>query len=109
MQGQVFLKGKGRDWHFCNLIFQVLLFLNLEIILLYARLRYAFDEKLFFSGYIICHSNLSKNEAVCMCKEGWCVGLGREGGGNCMKYLKRRWNRTEARGNKNFKNVFKLG
>ena len=45
------------------------------------------------------HSKLSKNEPVCMCKEGWCVGLGqeggslREGGGNCLKYLKRRWKR----------------
>ena len=42
------------------------------------------------------HSMLSKNEPVCMCKEGWRVGLGqeggslREGGGNCLKYLKRR-------------------
>ena len=32
---------------------------------------------------------------MCMCKEGWCVGLGREGislrkgGRNCLKYLKK--------------------
>ena len=44
-----------------------------------------------------------------MCKEGWCVGLGQEGGslresgGNCLKYLKRGWNRKEGRGNKDFK------
>ena len=25
------------------------------------------------------HSKLSKNEHVCICKEGWCVGLGQEG------------------------------
>ena len=24
------------------------------------------------------HSKLSKNEPVCMCKEGWCIGLGQE-------------------------------
>ena len=27
----------------------------------------------------------------------------REGGGDCLKYLKRRWNRKEGRGNKNLK------
>ena len=27
----------------------------------------------------------------------------REGGGKCLKYLKREWNRTERRGNKDFK------
>ena len=26
-----------------------------------------------------------------------------EGGGNCLKYLRRRWNRKEGRGNKDFK------
>ena len=26
-----------------------------------------------------------------------------EGGGNCIKYLKRGWNRNEGRGNKDFK------
>ena len=26
-----------------------------------------------------------------------------EGGGNCVKYLKREWNRKEGRGNKDFK------
>ena len=27
----------------------------------------------------------------------------REGGGNCLKYLKRWWNRKDGRGNKDFK------
>ena len=36
------------------------------------------------------------------------MGL-REGGGNCQKYLKRRWNRKEGRGNKDFENGVKLG
>ena len=27
-----------------------------------------------------------------------------DGGGNCLKYLKRGWNSKEARGNKDFKN-----
>ena len=39
-------------------------------------------------------------------KVGW-LDLGtrglREGGGNCLKYLKRGWNRKEERGNKDFK------
>ena len=26
------------------------------------------------------HSKLSENEPICMCKEGWCVGSGYEGG-----------------------------
>ena len=30
------------------------------------------------------HSRLSKNEPVCMCKEGWCVGLGQEEGGGIV-------------------------
>ena len=44
-----------------------------------------------------------------MFKEDRCVRLGqngvclRQGGGNCLKYLKRGWNRKEGRGNKNFK------
>ena len=42
-----------------------------------------------------------------MCKESWCVGLGqmglREGGGNCLKYLKRKCTRKEGRRNKDFK------
>ena len=36
------------------------------------------------------------------------MGL-REGGGNCLKYLKRGWNRTEGRGNKDLKKGGKLG
>ena len=32
-----------------------------------------------------------------------------EGGGNCLKYLKRGWNRKEGRGNKEFKKGGKLG
>ena len=33
----------------------------------------------------------------------------REGGGNCVKDLQRRWNRKERRGNKDLKNGGKLG
>ena len=33
----------------------------------------------------------------------------REGEGNCLKYLKRRWNRKEGRGNKDFKKEGNLG
>ena len=40
-------------------------------------------------------------------KEGWLVGLGQEGvergWRDCLKYLKREWNRKEGRGNKDFK------
>ena len=32
-----------------------------------------------------------------------------EGGGNCLKYLKRGWNRTEGREHKDFKKGAKLG
>ena len=42
-----------------------------------------------------------------MSKEGWCVGLGqeglREGGGNCLKHLKRWWEKKEGRQNKDFR------
>ena len=33
----------------------------------------------------------------------------REGGGKCLKYLKRGWNRTEGREHKDFKKGAKLG
>ena len=40
-------------------------------------------------------------------KEGWLVGLGQEGvergWRDCLKYLKREWNRKEGKGNKDFK------
>ena len=44
-----------------------------------------------------------------MCREGSLVRLGQEGcvrvgeGGDCLKYLKRGWNRKEGCGNKGFK------
>ena len=42
------------------------------------------------------------------------VGLGQElvackGGGNCLKYLKRGWNRNEGRGNKDIKKGVQAG
>ena len=44
---------------------------------------------------------------------GWLVGLGREGlcegGGNCLKYLKRGWNRKDGKGNNDLKKGGKLG
>ena len=60
LQWQAFLKGE-------------------EGILLPAKLRYIFEEKLLFSVNVILwksHFKLFKNEAVCMCKKGLCVGLG---------------------------------
>ena len=46
-------------------------------------------------------------------KKGWLFGLGQEvvawWWGNCLKYLKRGWNRKEGRGNKYFKKGRKLG
>ena len=33
----------------------------------------------------------------------------REGGGNCLKYLKKGWNRKEGRGNEDFKKVGQVG
>ena len=52
VQGQVFLKGIGAG-SFPILFFQDLSFLHLEITLLFAKLCYAFEEKLFFSATII--------------------------------------------------------
>ena len=54
--------------------FQGLSILHLEIILLSAKLCYAFEEISFFfppnKSMKKSHSKLSKNEPVCMCKEG---------------------------------------
>ena len=52
MQGQVFLKEEGADT-FPVWFFQSLSFLHLEITLTFAKLCYAFEEKLFFSATII--------------------------------------------------------
>ena len=45
--------------------------------------------------------------------EGGCVGLGqeglREGGGNCLKHLKRWWEKKEGRQNKDFKKGWQAG
>ena len=109
--------------------FQGLSFLHLDINLLFAKLCYAFEEKLFFSATIILwkksHSKSSKNEPemklifdIClnpliMCKEGWCVGLGQEGvavgWGNYLKYLKRGWNRKEGKRKKAIVEKIKKG
>ena len=69
--------GGGGGWLALLLFnfFQGYHFLHSEIILLSAKLCYAFEEELFFSTKIILwkknHSNLSKNEPVCMCKKVW--------------------------------------
>ena len=51
VQGQVFLKEGGGTFPIS--FFQILSFLHLEIILPFAKLRYSFDEKIFFSATII--------------------------------------------------------
>ena len=52
VQGQVFLKGRGAGT-FPLQFFQGLSFLYLEITLSFAKLCYAFKEKIFFSATII--------------------------------------------------------
>ena len=48
-----------------------------------------------------------------MCKKGWCVGLGQEevawGWGNCLKQLKRGWNRKDTRRNRILKKGWQAG
>ena len=53
VQGQVFLKGVSGIALVLFNFFQGLSFLNLEITLTFAKLCYAFEEKLFFSATII--------------------------------------------------------
>ena len=53
MQGQVFLKGWGGADTFPIKFLQGLSFLHSEITLPFAKLCYAFEEKLFFSATII--------------------------------------------------------
>ena len=52
MQGQVFLKGGGLTLFLFD-FFKIYHFYILEITLPFAKLRYAFEEKLFFSVTII--------------------------------------------------------
>ena len=53
VQEQVFLKWGGGAGTFPTKCFQGLSFLHLEITLPFAKLCYAFEEKLFFSATII--------------------------------------------------------
>ena len=53
VQGQVFWKGGGWRALFLYSFFQGLLFLHLAITLLFSKLYYAFEEKLFVSVTII--------------------------------------------------------
>ena len=53
VQGQVFLKGVSGIALVLFNFFQGLSFLHLEITLTFAKLCYAFEEKLFFSATII--------------------------------------------------------
>ena len=53
LEGQVLLKGGGGAYTYPIYFFQGLSFLHLEITLPFARLCYAFQEKLFFSVTII--------------------------------------------------------
>ena len=54
VQGKVFLKGRGGGrWHFSYLIFSKFIIFTLEITLSFAKLCYAFEEKLFFSATLI--------------------------------------------------------
>ena len=65
VQGQVFLKGGGGAGTFPIYFFQGLPFLHLEIILSFAKLCYAFEEKKIFCYHHFMkksHSTLSKNE-----------------------------------------------
>ena len=112
MQGQVFLKGRSRGWYFFYLSFSSFIILNLEIILLFSKVCYAFEEKQLFSALYLYEkkvilncikmklcvyvrkfgvSNQDRRDAVCVRVER-----------NCLKYLKRWWNRKEGRGNKHF-------
>ena len=75
VQGQIFLKAGGGDWHLCYLILSGLSFLHSEIILLSAKLFYTFEENLFFSANIILLkkvilSCLKMNLCVCVRKVG---------------------------------------
>ena len=53
VQGQVFLKGRGRLALVLFNFFQGLPFLHLEITLSFAKLYYAYEKKNFFSATII--------------------------------------------------------
>ena len=61
------------------------------------------------------HSNLYKNEPVCICKEDWWVGLGHgesclcEGRGNCLKCLKMGGKKKRGRKTQILKMEGKLG
>ena len=112
VQGQVFLKKKG-GWQFCYLIFSkfiIFTFRNYFTLCKVVNRDNTFEE-IFFSTNIILWrkfilSCLKKN--LCMCKEGWRVGLGQDGGslreiGRIVwNILKRSWNRREGSGNKKF-------
>ena len=55
MHGQVFLK--GGVWHFSYLVFQGLSFSHLEIILLFEKLLYTFEE------FFFCQHNFMRKKS----------------------------------------------
>ena len=55
-------------------------FLRSEMVLLFAKVCYTFEEKFFLWPWFYQKSRpkFSKNEPVCICKICWCVGLGQD-------------------------------
>ena len=109
VQGQVLLKREVRTLFLFNFFKVYRSFLHLEIILLFAKLCYTFEEKVFLSATIILWkkvilSCIKINLCVCLRKVGVSVRAGRVLSAwrwrNCLKHLKRGWNRKEGRRNK---------
>ena len=110
VQGQVLLKREVRTLFLFNFFKVYRSFLHLEIILLFAKLCYTFEEKVFLSATIILWkkvilSCIKINLCVCLSKVGVSVRAGRVLSAwkwrNCLKHLKKEWNRKEGRRNKN--------
>ena len=88
VQGQFILKNGGsllKRGELALLLFNFFKVYNFYILKLFYSLQNC--VKHLKKNYFLCHHNfmkkrnskLSKNEPVCICKEGWCVILGQEG------------------------------
>ena len=83
-------EGEEGGWHFCYLIFWSLSFFTFwNYFTLCKIVLYIWKRIFFFCQHNFVkksHSKLSKNEPVWMCKEGWFVGLGQEGGFSAWRW-----------------------
>ena len=99
---------KKRPWNFCYLIFSRFIVFTLRNYFTLCKIVLCIWRKmLFFCQHDFMKKSRCLKINLYMCKEDWCVKLRqegdslREGGRNCLKYVKTGWDRKQGSRNKN--------